>query len=612
MKIALGMIVYGEGDEYKELDRALSTVAPFVDKVFITITGKDVKKTEEVCKKYDAVVSYGDFKWTADKKTVKWLKKFFKYDPHMKVGDKLFMFDEARNYNFSQISKEYDWIMWMDADDVLQHGDKLREVAEKADKDGVEAAYFEYWYQVELNGKGKVQDVIIKHLRERLVKNIGVYKWIAPIHETLIEQRPTRKHDYYDCIVVHLAEDDQRLQSLNRNLKNLEFAIYKSEGKDPRHLYYLAKAYFDLNTEEYDKRAIYLMNRYIDGDEKGENRSGWPEERAQCHEYMAEIYTRRGDGANAENTMLMALKDQPEVPSLYLSLATVYAKFGQWERSLFWVRIGTSLPERKTTLVSNPRDMQARTLQLLYNCSLNMGKIDEAWAASEKLMGMFPEEENTVNAHRFITQLRKERDLTQHYMEIAGYLKDTGELQKLQPLLVSAPVAINNNPFIQDLWHKYNPPKPWGEDEIVIYCGQGFTNWSPQKMRDPKESFVGGSEEAVIRVSEELVKKGWKVTVYADPGGDEGEVNGVTWLPYYKFNREDYFNILIGWRDPRFFDTKFKAEKTYLWLHDIPNRLEYTEDRVERISKIMVLSKWQREQIDNVSEDKFVYTSNGI
>ena len=35
---------------------------------------------------------------------------------------------------------------------------------------------------------GKVKAILIEHLRERLIKNTGVYEWVAPIHETLIEK----------------------------------------------------------------------------------------------------------------------------------------------------------------------------------------------------------------------------------------------------------------------------------------------------------------------------------------------------------------------------------------------------------------------------------------
>ena len=611
-KIALGMIVLGTPDEAENLDRALFSVSPHVDKIFITFTGVkgQLNACENIARKYKAEISYGRFTHKVTEDEVKWCEKFFGWTPHMKAGDEIFLFDNARNFNFSQISQdEYQWILWMDTDDILHGGEKLHEIADIGRQANIEAFYFEYLYQVELDKDKKIKHVIIKHLRERLVRNIGIYKWIAPIHETLIEQRPSRKTDNYDAVIIHLATQSDRLNSLTRNLKNLEYTIYKSKGEDPRHVYYLAKAFYDLNTKDYDDKLIPLvLNHYILGDHK----SGWPEERAQAFEYLSDVFKRRGENDKAIKSCMNALIESPDNPSIYLNIASAYMNKQDWERALFWTRIATSIPEKKTTLVVNPKDIKARTLEIIYNCSLNMSKIDEAWAAMVKLIELFPDDDSIKNASMFIQNLRTQRDLTRNLMSIADYLKQTGERGKIKALLAAAPRLIEQNPFVVNLFQQNNPPHPWEKDEVAIYCGQGFTTWGPGKLKNPKDSFVGGSEEAVIFLSKYLAKLGWKVTVYNDCGEDEGIHDGVKYLPYYKFNRLDNFNILIGWRDVRFFDTKFNAKKTYLWAHDILNPLEFTKERLDRITKVITLSKWHRDNINAVADDKVMISSNGL
>lgn len=616
-KIAVSMIVRGNDEEIYNIRRALHSIRPHVDAAFVTVTGEGgiTKRMEEVAKEFNVQLSTHRPLWRADKKAIKWLKEFFKYDPYMKEGDEVFLFDEARNYNMGQIPKEYGWIVWIDADDVFRNGHNLRPIVQEGLKKGVEAFYFEYLYQVEaeeVEGGLQMKHVIIKHLRERLIRNSGVYKWIAPIHETLIEQKPTVKTDNYDCDVVHLATDEDRLKSLTRNLKNLELAVYRSKGEDPRHLYYLAKAYFDMQKPEYDDKAITLIYRYTDGDENGQHRSGWPEERAQAYEYLSDIYKRKEDFDKAIRACMLALVEAPDMPTIYLNLATCYMYKQQWERALFWVRLASHIPDKATTLVVNPKDMQARTLEVIYNCAVNMSKVDEAWAAAQKLYELFPENPQVVNCYNFANALKNNRDVTKYIVFLAEHLKKSGEHAKIKALLASAPQAVENNPFIINLFQQNNPPTPWGEDEITIYCGPGFTNWSPKRLAKPMESFVGGSEEAVIHISRELQKKGWKVTVYADPGVDEGEYDGVKWLPYYKFNRQDNFNILIGWRDIRFFDADFKAKKKYLWCHDIQNPLEFTKERQDRIDKVFFLSEWHKDNVPDLPDGKVMVTSNGI
>ena len=610
-KIAVSMIVKGTPEEAVKLDRVLNSVEQHVDAVFVTLTG-DEKETEEarkVCYAHKVNLSQMEFHWVATNIEIEMLTSFFGYAPQIKKGDKVFVFDQARNYNMALIDPEkFGWILWLDCDDVILRGENLRTLIEQSHKNSVDAYYFNYIYQAEMDGD-KIKHILIQHLRERLVKNNGAYKWIAPIHETLIEQRPTVKTDTDACEVLHLSEEKDRMESLTRNLKTLEIAIYQTKGEDPRHIYYLAKAFFDLNTPEYNEKALKLILEHYVG---GNHMSGWQEERAQAWEYTAEIYRRQGKFDKAIEAGLHSLKEDPENPSPFISIALSYVRSSEWERALFWVRLAAQIPQKKTTLVTNPKDIQARTLEIIFNCCLNMAKVDEAWASIVKLSELFPNDPKIIQNVQFMQGIKDQRDLTKKVVELASYLKRSGEQGKIKALLHALPATIQNNPFMVDLYKQNNPPKFWGEKEIAIYCGQGFTPWSPKKLTDPGECFVGGSEEAVIYAAEALQRAGWKVTVYNDCSSDEGEINGVQWLPYYKLNHFDHFNILIGWRDIRFFDSDFIAKKKYLWCHDIQQSVEYTKERVDKINKVFFLSQWHRKNVPSLPDSKVFLTSNGV
>lgn len=610
VKIALSMICGGQKEEAANLERALASIAPGVDAIYVTLTGPRnlVKPGEKVCATFKAQVSYYPERFTAPAEEVKWLKEFFGYDPKMQAGDKLFLFDQARNFAFSQVSKDYDYILWLDADDVFVGAEKLHAIATSARDNDIGAVYFNYIYQADFTPEGKIKHVLIEHLRERLVRNNGDYKWIAPIHETLIEQRPTQKTDNYECQVVHLATQEDRERSLERNLRNLEHAIYESKGEDPRHLYYLAKAFYDLRTPEYDEKLIPLIQAYLGG----KHQSGWPEERAQACDYLSEVYRRRKEYNNAIKAAMNGLIEEPENPLLFLSLAVSYCDKQDWERALFWVRLASKVRDKKSTLVKNPKDLQLRTLQIIYNASLNLSLLDEAWAAIVKLMDLVPEDPGIKEQYVFIQEVRLQRDLTQAFMQQAQELERSGEAGKIKALLQSAPRLVVSTPFYEDLYRKHMPPTVWGEKDMAIWCGPGFTTWSPKTLTRASGEFMGGSEEAVVELARAFARLGWKVTVYADPGADEGEHDGVTYLPYYKFNQADEFNVLVAWRGIGFFDQALKAKKTMLWLHDIQNALEYTEERLAKIDKVVFLSKWHRDNVPALPEDKVLLSSNGI
>lgn len=610
-KIALAMICKGTEKEPERLRNALKSASPHVDAIYISFTSheKDIPEAVAIAREFKSNISYTMPIWIADKQAIEWLINYFGYKPHLQEGDKLFLFDEARNFNYSQIPKDYEWIIWMDTDDILKGGEKLKDVVSLAETNNIEAVYFNYIYQADFDEKGNIKHVVIEHLRERLTRNNGKYKWIAPIHETLIEQTPTNKTDNNDCYILHTNIHEDRLLSLTRNLKNLELAIYKTDGKDPRHNYYLAKALFDVGTDEALNRATKLiLEKYI----LGEHKSGWPEERAQAFEYLGEIFRRQRNFDKAlKSGVYSMLEAQPSV-STFLNLATTYMLKGEWERALFWVKLSTHIKDKKSTLIRNPRDIASRTLEVIFQSCLNLSQVDEAWAAAHKLLEIYPDEQYIQQNFNFINNIRVQRDLTQSVVGIADALKQLGERHKIKPLLQAAPKMIENNPFIVDLYQKNNPPKFWNKDEITIYCGPGFTIWSPKRLQKPDGAFIGGSEEAVIRMSIELQKLGWKVTVYADPGDDEGEYEGVKWLPYYKLNKLDQFNILVIWRQIGFVDENLKAKKTYIWNHDIQNPLDWSDERIGKITKALFLSKWQRENVTKLPEEKVLITSNGI
>ena len=154
------------------------------------------------------------------------------------------------------------------------------------------------------------------------------------------------------------------------------------------------------------------------------------------------------------------------------------------------------------------------------------------------------------------------------------------------------------------------PPKKWSTNSIVFASGKQFTKWDPAGLDNPGEAFLGGSEEAVICLARALNKLGWEVTVYAEPA-KEGVYDGVRWRNYHKFNPKDEFNILIYWRSIRLTEMNCLARQTYLWCHDVQVTSNYTQKKLSKLNKIIVLSESHRKNLPQLSEDRFMILSNG-
>ena len=580
-KIAVGIIIKDD-EELPILKRAISSVAKHVDAIYITATNNPSIKIKKFCNENDFNYSY--FPWVND-------------------------FSKARNFNFAQIPQEYKWIFWCDTDDIVQGAETFQDAIKLAEANNIKAIFARYLYQVELDEKGKIKNILIEHLRERLIRNDGTFEWVAPIHETLIEKVPAGKTDFAGFLVVHLIDGGQMEKSMWRNIAILEQNIMDNP-QDPRPIYYLAKAYFDTRIEEViyqpigenmESLTIELIKNYL-------VMSGWAEERGQAYEYMSMIYREEGNHQKAIDCLLNALKEDPKFTSLYIQLALCYVVLQDWEKAFHWVKLAGNVEIPKTTLVINPRDYKTMMLEALFHIYLNTGKLEECLKVITDLNELLP---NDLNEKRVkdVQDLKNRNDLAHHIVKLAHHLNQTNQTTQLEYLVHSIPQEIANEPTLIDLRNRFTTPRVWEDNEIAIYCGQGFEQWSWKSVAQG----VGGSEEAVINLSEELVKLGWKVTIFADPQQDAGYHNGVLWLPYYHINWADDFNIMIGWRNIALFDVpELKTKKAYLWNHDIQNQLLYTPERLNKITKVMFLSKWHRDNVPSLPEDKVMITANGI
>lgn len=606
-KIALAMII--KGDEGDKLERCLNSVSSHVDGVYVTITTPN-KNVSEVVNKFNGTYIEVPYKFhrTIKKDIPEWLEKFG-IKPLIKKDDKIFEFDKARNFSFDQVPEEYEYILWLDSDDILMGAQNIKGILQKMDEEKLDAMFFNYLYQVEADDKGRIKNVLIEHLRERIVRR-GKYKWVAPIHETLIPEGPVRQIDSKLCEVVHLSDGERMQNNLERNVKTLEMSIFDTQGKDPRPIYYLGKSYFDEATvngkKEYFEQAMSLFNKYL----HGQYPSGWAEERAQCWDYIAEIYKAVGEYNNSIKSNLNALVEYPQNPASYISIALSYIITKDWDKAMHWLKLALSFKKPETTLVVNPKELEGRSHEVVYHYAINTAKLDMAVESAKALVQLSPENQDFRDRLNFAMNLVEQRELTRNVVALAKHLS-MGQAGKLKPLLAALPQEISSNPFIIDLYHKVFPPRVHGDNEITIYCGPGFTNWSPKLMDNPQGSFMGGSEEAVVYLSRELSRLGWRVTVYGDPGEKEEDEN-VTYLPYYEFNAKDEFNIFISWRQVSLVDMGIKAKQFYVWNHDVINPVEYTPERLEKITKIFVLSPAHRRNIPKIDDNKVLISANGV
>lgn len=591
IKLAHCVITKGD-EELKQLQVLFSNLKGIFNSVHITANGKKVEETKKWCEENGFDFSF--LPWGDD-------------------------FSAQRNFNFSRVPKNTDYIVWSDSDDVIVNPHLLLEIAEKAKKQGLDVVYFDYWYGARFEGKPSLKnfrEVEITHKRERLIRP-GSIIWKKRIHETPVPVDPENFRysgipysEKYPIAWLHLGADrdlppEKMAQRMARNRRLLELQLEeeRKEGNvDPRTILYLMKIYVEEENPALWKQCFSLGQEYLE-------KSGWDEERAVCYRLMSLCAGKLGDHQTAKKLLFKAIEEFPHDPLLYLYLARVYFNLKNFSAMKRWLEFGLSLGEDRSTM-KNLLELKTLSAELMLEYYFYGDKKDvrKAWKAAKILADLVPTKENKGN-ELYLYELKRMDEASEAIHKLFLYYEEIEREDLIEKLYLSLPPEIQRLPFANYFYNKYKEPKIWGKDEICYYASLGgphFEKWSPKSLK----TGIGGSETAVIRLTQEWAKMGWKVTVYADCGLEEGVHDGVLWLPYWKFNPRDYFNIFIQWRGNSLAG-KINAKLFLVDLHDV--FVDKTvKEKENQVDFYMVKSNYHRKFGYSLPDNKFKIISNGI
>lgn len=589
IKIAFCVIIKDD-NELPKLKGLLDSVKGVFNTIHITANGEKVDEIKKFCKK--AKIDYSYLKWNKN-------------------------FSEQRNFNFARVPKDTDMISWADCDDVILNAHLLPDLASKALQQGLDTLYFEYWYGNKFDGTPSLKTfkkVEIKHNRERLIRPNSII-WKKRIHESPVPNSEDHKYsqikysEEHPIAWIHLGADrylpkevmDKRMER-NRELLELELADERTKGEvDPRTLLYLMKVYAEEEDKDILKKCVGMGQEYI-------QKSGWDEERAVCYRLMATCMGKLGDHRKAKTLLHMAIEEYPYDPLLYLHLARAYFNLKNYGAMKHWMEIGLSKDNGRVSM-ENTLELEILSSQLViqYYYYGDEKNITKAYLGAEALYKSDPTDENRKLLESLYDQKELD-DASRNIHQYMLYLKDINREDLIPQIYQTLPPAMQILPFANHFYNKYKEPRVWADNEVCYYASMGtphFEQWGPKNL----ETGIGGSETAVIRLSEEWVKKGYKVTVYSDCGPQEGEHNGVIYRPYYEFNPRDFFNIFIQWRSNHLAG-KINTKKFLIDLHDVFWGDQYLD--IDKYDALMVKSKYHRQLANKVPDGKIRVISNGI
>lgn len=342
MTISLCMIVK---DEEEVLGRCLESVGGLVDEIVVVDTGS-ADGTREIAQSLGARVFR--LAWEDD-------------------------FAAARNFSFSQASGDY--LMWLDADDVLppESAEKfpaLREMLEETGADTVMCPY----------GTGG-----LVYLRERVVKRCSDAKWRGHVHECI---PPFGKTVHCDLSVLHLP------CGRDKGMRNL-FIYEKWAEKEKlsgRDLFYFGRELCEHNL--YTQAEAVLLEM-LAGD-------GWYVNKIEACKVLARCRLAKGDAKGALSALFESFRYGEPRASVLCELGALFKAQKQYREAAYWYE--AALHARDHSAEGDFEYPACRTVTPLLElvvCYYSLGEREKALECHKKSEAIAPDHPSVIFNKKF-------------------------------------------------------------------------------------------------------------------------------------------------------------------------------------------------------------------
>ena len=288
--LSLCMIVKDEEDV---LRRCLDSVKEIVDEIIIVDTGS-TDKTKLIASEFTDKIF--DFKWCDD-------------------------FSKARNFSFSKATKEY--IIWLDADDVILEEDKLKIKELKNTLNPItDIVMLNYNVAFDEN-----DNPIFTYSRERILKRSKNYKWSGRIHEAIATSGNVI---YSDAAITHKKI---HVNDPKRNLRIYEKMIKENIKLNAREKYYYARELY--YNKKYEK-AVNILNEFLDCDD------GWTENKINACLDLYNCYIALNKDKEALLSLLRSFTYDTPRAEISCSVGDYFFNKQQYNIAIFWYKLATN------------------------------------------------------------------------------------------------------------------------------------------------------------------------------------------------------------------------------------------------------------------------------
>ncbi len=349
MKLSLCMIVK---DEEEVLERCLESAAPLVDEIVIADTGS-ADGTRQIAQNYTRHVL--SFDWNDD-------------------------FAAARNFAFAAGTGDY--LMWLDADDVIPKESAtlfpaLRRMLESEQPDMVMCPYDV--------GTGSGGIPAFTYLRERLLRREAHFLWQGRVHECIAPRGKTVKSDFR---VLHLGSNKERGM---RNLRIFQ-KWAREERLGGRELCYYGK---ELNAHGLYLEAAAVLREAL-------RRDGWYGNKIEACKALSAAYAALGERDKAYFALLGSFRYGEPRAKVCCMLGRLFREDKRWKEAIAWYE--GALLCRDHTAEGDLEEPACRSLVPyleLVCCFYALGDMEQAKFFHKKTEELAPEHPSVLYNRKF-------------------------------------------------------------------------------------------------------------------------------------------------------------------------------------------------------------------
>lgn len=343
MTLGLCMIVK---NEEKVLARCLESVKGVFDHIAIADTGS-TDKTKEIARKYADV--FAEYRWQDD-------------------------FAAARNFSFSLSAADY--IMWLDADDVLLPADRDALLTLKAALDGSADAY------MLLYRMGEGSSALV-YYRERIVKRSRGFFWSGAVHEAICVSGRTV---YSDIAVTHKKPSGRTITCRNLCIFAKQFALGRTP--DERQKFYFARELFSNGL--YDTAAS-AYEYFLCG-------NGWAENKICACRDLAACYKVSGNRKKRLAALLKSFEYAPPRPEICCALGEYFFEESDYRQAVFWYKLALNeKADAKTGAFVLPDESGFIPCIWLAVCYDRLGEYEKAARYNEAAGALKPDDKSYLH-----------------------------------------------------------------------------------------------------------------------------------------------------------------------------------------------------------------------